>query len=361
MKKFDLFKLINKSYEPIVVFNKDNVLKKINNWNKYLPNITPYYAMKSLNNKYMINELIKQNFHFDIASKGELYQLMSLKYPINRTILANPCRSIEDINIAIKFGVPYIVCDDINSVNYIRNMKKRVKIVWRIKSYENNSLVKFNSKFGASISDTIKVISNENNLIEGLSFHVGSACSDMGSFNNTLDIIKNEILPYWCGNCKLIDIGGGMKDIEDIKNLSNIIKPYITDDCMKDIKWIAEPGRYFSCDSIDLYTKIIRVKYIDGHYHIYINDSIYNSFSGKMFDHQIHYPITVYKSYNNSELVKATIWGNTCDGLDMIVDNIFIDRPYIGNILKWSNMGSYSVVSASDNFNGFKKAKIIAI
>jgi diaminopimelate decarboxylase len=80
-----------------------------------------------------------------------------------------------------------------------------------------------------------------------------------------------------------------------------------------------------------------------------------------MFDHQIHYPITVYKSYNNSELVKATIWGNTCDGLDMIVDNIFIDRPYIGNILKWSNMGSYSVVSASDNFNGFKKAKIIAI
>jgi ornithine decarboxylase len=357
MKK-DLLKLISKSYEPIAVFNKNRVINKINNWNKYLSNITPYYAIKSLNCKYMINELIKYNFHFDIASKGELYQLMNLKYPLNRTILANPSRSIEDINIAIKFGVPYIVCDDIDSVNYINKINKRVKIIWRIKSYENNSLIKFNSKFGASINETIKVVSQNNNIY-GLSFHVGSGCSNMGSFSNTLDIIKKDILPYWNGNCKLIDIGGGMKDVEDIISLSNVIKPFIIDDCMKNVRWIAEPGRYFSCDTIDLYTKIIRIKYVDNHYHVYINDSIYNSFSGKVFDYQIHYPMTVYSSCENKKLVKATIWGNTCDGLDMIIDNIFIDEPYVGNILKWCNMGSYSFVSASSCFNGFKKTKIV--
>jgi len=359
MKK-DLLKLISKSYEPIAVFNKNIVINKINNWNKYLPNITPYYAIKSLNCKYMINELIKYNFHFDIASKGELYQLMSFKYPINRTILANPCRSIDDINIAIKFGVPYIVCDDIDSVNYINKINKNVKIIWRIQSYENNSLIKFNSKFGASINDTIKVVS-QNNSIYGLSFHVGSGCSNMGSFSNTLDIIKKDILPYWSDKCKLIDIGGGMTDIEDIINLSNVIKPFITDNYMKNMRLIAGPGRYFSNDSINLYTKIIRVKYVNDHYHVYINDSIYNSFSGKILDHQIHYPTTVYSLNDNKELVKATIWGCTCDSLDMIIDNIFIDKPYIGNILKWEYMGSYSFVSASNSFNGFKNAKIIEL
>jgi ornithine decarboxylase len=360
MKNSDLLRLIRKSYESVGIFNKNNVSNKVFYWKKYLPNITPYYAIKSLNSKYMINELIRYNFHFDIASKGELYQLMSLKYPLNRTILANPCSSIDDINIAVKFRVPYIVCDDIESVNYINRIDKGIKIIWRIKSYEDNSLVKFNSKFGASIVDTIKVISRCNNIY-GLSFHVGSGCSNMESFGNTLNIIKKNILPYWKGNCSLIDIGGGMTNIEDIRNLSNIIKPYITDDCMKNMKWIAEPGRYFSSDSIDLYTKIIRVKYINNHYHVYINDSIYNSFSGKMFDYQIHYPMTVYKRYETNELVKATVWGNTCDGLDMIIDNIFIDKPVVGNILKWSNMGAYSVVSASDKFNGFKKAKIVMI
>jgi ornithine decarboxylase len=160
----------------------------------------------------------------------------------------------------------------------------------------------------------------------------------------------------------LKDIYSNSKEKEkQIKELISTLKPFITDNCMKNINWIAEPGRYFSCDSIDLYTKIIKVKYIDNHYHVYINDSIYNSFSGKVFDHQIHYPITVYSSYKNNELVKATIWGNTCDGLDMIIDNIFIDKPEIGNILKWSNMGSYSVVSASSCFNGFKKARIVII
>jgi len=45
----------------------------------------------------------------------------------------------------------------------------------------------------------------------------------------------------------------------------------------------------------------------------------------------------------------------------MIIDNIFIDKPYVGNILRWCNMGSYSVVSASESFNGFRKATMIAI
>ena len=71
--------------------------------------------------------------------------------------------------------------------------------------------------------------------------------------------------------------------------------------------------------------------------------------------------MNVYSYYKNKELVKATIWGNTCDGLDMIIDNIFIDNPYVGNILRWCNMGSYSVVSASSSFNGFEIAKIIEL
>jgi hypothetical protein len=78
----------------------------------------------------------------------------------------------------------------------------------------------------------------------------------MNSYSKTLDIINNEILPYWKGECKMIDIGGGMKDINDIIKLSSIMNNYIIN---SNIKWIAEPGRYFSNNSIDLYTKIIRV------------------------------------------------------------------------------------------------------
>jgi ornithine decarboxylase len=356
-----LLSIIRSHNESIGLFNSINVDKRIKCWNEYMKVIEPYYAIKSLNHPYMLKHIMNNGYNFDIASMGELYQLKSLGCSSQRMILANPSRSLEDINIANKLNVKYIVCDDYESLKYILSLKSDMKIIWRIQSCEEKSLIKFNNKFGASIEDTMKVITKNNNMIYGLSFHVGSGCNDMQSFSNTLDIIKKEIFPYWNGNCKLIDIGGGMKDINDIINLSNVLKPYFIDDSMKYIKWIAEPGRYFSSDSIDLYTKIIRVKCIDRHYHVYINDSIYNSFSGKIFDHQLHYPVNVYPLYKNTELVKATIWGCTCDSLDMIIDNIFIDRPAVGNILKWSNMGSYSMVSASDSFNGFKKSKIIII
>jgi ornithine decarboxylase len=226
-----------------------------------------------------------------------------------------------------------------------------------VKSYENSSLIKINNKFGATIEDTIKNVSKKDNGIYGLSFHVGSGCNDMNAYQYTLNLIKEKVLPKWNGECKMIDIGGGMKNIEDIRKLGLIMGEFMNNDKMKNIKWIAEPGRYFSVDSIVLYTKVIKVKKCENTaiYNVVINDSIYNSFSGKIFDMQNYIP----KSYsNNEELVKCNIWGNTCDGLDKIVDEIFINKPEIGDILEWNNMGAYSFVSASNRFNGFKKAII---
>ena len=347
--------IIKSHSEPIGVFNSNNVDIKIKYWNKNMQNIKPYYAIKSLNHPYLLRKFMNIGYNFDVASSGEIYKMMSLGCNTNRMILANPCSSYEDINIANKFGIKYIVCDNYETVKYIKSIKSNMKIIWRIQGHEDTSLIKFNAKFGASINETIKLISKPNNCIYGLSFHVGSGCNNMGSFSKTLSIIRDEILQKWYGECKLIDIGGGMKNIDDIINLGKIMNEYTK---QTNIKWIAEPGRYFSEDSIDLYTKIINIKIINDHYHIYINDSIYNSFSGIIFDHQYHYPVEMY---NSDTLVKATIWGCTCDGLDKIVDNIFVSRPIIGNILKWTNMGAYTMVSASNEFNGFKKAYIVNI
>jgi ornithine decarboxylase len=353
-----LINLINKNSQPIAVFNPQNLHKKIIYWNGFLPNIKPFYAIKSFNNSKIIKEINKYNTGFDIASKGELYRLKELGISLNNTILANPNASIEDINVSIKNNVSYIVCDDYDTVEYIKNKYSNTKIIWRIKSHEISSLIKFNNKFGASIENTIKCISKNNNGIYGLSFHVGSNCQDINSYYHTLDIIKKEILPNWKGECKMIDIGGGMTNIEDIRKLGLIIEEFINNEKMKNIKWIAEPGRYFSADTISLYTKIIKIKYCNktNIYNIVINDSVYNSFSGKLFDKQNHIP----KSINlGNELVKCNIWGNTCDGLDLITENIFLYKPNINDILVWDNMGSYSFVSASNDFNGFKKAKIV--
>jgi ornithine decarboxylase len=353
-----IINFIKSSSSAIGIFNPNNVTNKVKYWNKYLPHIKPYYAIKSFNHPYMIDELLKHNISFDVASKGEIVDIIKNGGSYDNMILSNPICSKYDLEYAFNNRVPFIVCDDYERLEYIKNVAPWANILWRIKSYENDSLIKFNNKFGASIDETIRVIEKSNHGLRGISFHVGSNCGNVDAYKNTINSINDYILPRWNNSlwkCEYIDIGGGLSHIEDVIKLSESIKGLLTDK-----KIIAEPGRYFSIDSVNLYTKIIKIKVCNktGYYNIFINDSIYSSFSGNIFDKQIHYPIPMYKG---DEMVKCSIWGNTCDGIDKIIDDIYLLKPREGDILCWENMGAYTFANAVDGFNGFNKATILNI
>lgn len=358
-----LVQLSKYSYESLAVFNKQSVLSKLNIWNKYLPQITPYYAIKSLSDTHILNTIAHNNIinvGFDVASKNEIELIKKYNRP---AILSNPIKSIEDISYAKINNIKYIVCDNIEECNKTLSIYPDAQLIWRIKSIESFSLIKFNSKFGASIDNTINMFNSKDTHhikknIVGLSFHVGSRCSTSNAHLDTIDVIIDELLNYLIINkinLKIINIGGGFVTDDDIINLGNSIKYYTinTINPIKNIEYIAEPGRYFSSDCIDLYTKIIGIKDEKSICNIYVNDSIYNTFSGKVYDHQTFTPIPLY---NNKEMKKCIIWGNTCDGDDIICESVYLPKPSIGDVLYWKNMGAYSLSSSCDGFNGFKKS-----
>jgi ornithine decarboxylase len=121
------------------------------------------------------------------------------------------------------------------------------------------------------------------------------------------------------------------------------------------IKFIAEPGRFFSSVSLKLYTKVIAVKEEKDICNVYINDSIYNTFSGKIFDNQTYKPYCLYTGH----IKRCTIWGNTCDGNDVIVENVLMNVPNVNNVIFWDDIGAYTYDSCVDGFNGFNKPTLI--
>jgi hypothetical protein len=134
----------------------------------------------------------------------------------------------EDLQLAFNKKIPFVVCDDYERLKYIRSIAPWVNILWRIKSYESDSLIKFNNKFGASIDETIKVIENPGHGLSGISFHVGSNCGNVDSYKNTINTINDYILPIWnnsLNKCEYIDIGGGLSHIEDV--ISYLFSNYI--------------------------------------------------------------------------------------------------------------------------------------
>jgi ornithine decarboxylase len=178
----------------------------------------------------------------------------------------------------------------------------------------------------------------------------------MVAFKETLSFIYANIYPHFKKNDKrleLIDIGGGFNNEQDIVKLNHEISDF--KDIDKNIKFIAEPGRFFSSISLKLYTKVIGVKEEKGICHVYINDSIYNTFSGKVFDNQTYIPITLY----NGLIKECKVWGNTCDGNDVIVDKLLMTVPKVNDIIAWDNIGAYTYDSCVDGFNGFNKPILV--
>ena len=161
---------------------------------------------------------------------------------------------------------------------------------------------------------------------------------------------------------------------------------------------IAEPGRYYACSAFTLCVNIIAKRvvkqkdeiqtkeiflknnknssiYIDesnvsSAYDLnsvdssksimyYINDGVYASFNCLFYDHAECFPFILKANNKKDEKIfKTSIWGPTCDGLDLVVKECFLPELQIGEYLIFKDMGAYTI-SGAVAFNGLPLAKCI--
>ena len=127
------------------------------------------------------------------------------------------------------------------------------------------------------------------------------------------------------------------------------------------IRWVAEPGRFFATSAFDFFVQVIGKKpnLTNGGWRYTIDESLYGQFSCIPFDHKVPQWIRIPTSYEKKDhaarkRVKGTLYGRTCDSLDMIADSKDMEDLEVGDWLWFPNMGAYSSVTASE-FNGFPK------
>ena len=106
-----------------------------------------------------------------------------------------------------------------------------------------------------------------------------------------------------------------------------------------------------------LVAKIIGKANRDGKTCYYLNDGVYHTFSGQVFDHQ-HYPLHAFKE---GETKVCATFGPTCDAFDTIslADELPEDLE-IHDLLYAENSGAYTIAS-STYFNGFPPAKVVHV
>ncbi len=86
---------------------------------------------------------------------------------------------------------------------------------------------------------------------------------------------------------------------------------------------IAEPGRFMVATAATSIATVIGKAVRDGKPCYYIDDGVYHTFSGIIFDHcQYH-----FKAFRKGATEVCAVFGQTCDGLDTISQSETAARP----------------------------------
>ena len=161
---------------------------------------------------------------------------------------------------------------------------------------------------------------------------------------------------------KILDIGGGFpapydEHTKPFQQLAKLLNAEFDRLFPPEMEILAEPGRFLVATAATLVAEIIGKAVRDGKLCYYINDGVYHTFSGVIFDHiQYH-----FQAFRNGSTQICSVFGPTCDALDTVsLAESLPEDLEIGDLLYSENVGAYTHAS-STNFNGFPPAIVVHI
>ena len=373
MKK-ELLKLAAKHGTPLFIIDHDVIRKNYRTFKKHLPRVQAYYAVKANSNQEIIKTLFNEGASFDVASYNEFMQIYEYIrhfeekdkdfYIWDKIIFSNTIKDRQTLR-NIKRYRPLVTYDSVDELKKIREHCETAGLVLRLKVPDTGSQVEMSSKFGAEPADAYNLIKQAFDLglvVEGLSFHVGSQCTNFDNYTAALTI-TSQIFNHSRQNgynLKIVDIGGGFpvpydSQVPKFGKLAEIINSECERLFPHDIEIIAEPGRFMVATAASLVSEIIGKARRDGKIFYHINDGVYHTFSGVVYDHWI----PNFRAFRQGKKEVCAVVGPTCDSFDKIsVSEQLPGNLEIGDCLFTENIGAYSTAS-STKFNGFDGAKIL--
>jgi len=362
---------------PLFIIDHDELRSNYDIFKENLPRVQAYYAVKANPDPVIVKTLFEAGASFDVSSIAEfnivfenikdLSEQDQHQWIWDNIIYANPIKAEETLRELDKYQ-PLMTFDNREEVFKIRDHSPNARVVLRLRVSNAGAMVELSSKFGASHDEALELIFEAVNAgltVAGLSFHVGSQTTNFENYMQAINmaaLIFKEVKERGYDKMDLLDIGGGFPAPydESVKPFSELAKRINTElDRLipEDIKIIAEPGRFMVATTATAVSKIIGKAVRHGKLCYYIDDGVYHTFSGVIFDHcQYH-----FDAFKEGPTQICTVFGPTCDGLDVIsMTEELPEDLQRGDLLSSKNIGAYSGAT-STYFNGFPPAKVIQV
>jgi len=375
-KKKLLQELAREHGTPIFVIDHEKIRQNYREFRQYMPDVQVYFAVKANSTPSIVKTLYDLGGSFDVASLPEfmiVYENIKsmpeqerLDWIWDKIIYANTIKPIETLQVLDQYK-PLVTFDNHEELKKIRQYAPHAGLVLRLRVPNTGSMVELSSKFGADPGEAVDLIEEafgKDLVVEGLSFHVGSQCTNFENYMQALQLSANiidEAESRLDRKIRILDIGGGFPvkyhpGVKSLRTLAKKLNAEIKRLFPPDMQILAEPGRFLVANACTLVAKVVGKTIRDGKPCYYINDGVYHTYSGQIFDH-CTYPVLSFKP---GERQLSAVFGPTCDSFDTITLSAELPELDIGDLVFSENIGAYSIAS-STYFNGFPPAKVVNI
>jgi ornithine decarboxylase len=359
---------------PLFVIDHDELRRNYRQFRRYMPRVQVYYAVKANPDPAIVHTLFLEGASFDVASMPEFMIVHeNIKHlPArdrqawiwDKIIYANPTKPVETLEELNQYK-PLVTFDNLEEVRKIRRHAPNAGLALRLKVPNTGAMVELSSKFGAAPGEAVDLILAADKaglVVEGISFHVGSQTTNFENYVQALHLaagVFQEARDRGYTKMNLVDIGGGFPapydpSVKPFRELAKVVNGELDRLFPPEIQILAEPGRFLVASAGYAVSKVIGKAVRDGKTCYYINDGVYHTYSGVIFDH-CKYPVRAFKK---GPAGICSVFGPTCDALDVVSMAENLPDLERDDFVYSTNIGAYSHASAT-YFNGFPPATVV--
>ena len=360
-------RLVKEFGSPLLILDSERVRVQFRKLRKALPGVDLHYALKPMPHPAVVQTVLQEGGFLDLATTGEVHLAQRLGADPERCIHTHPIKRDQDIRNALAFGVRTFVADNPDEVRKFAPHAQRAGLLLRVSFRNPGAVCDLSRKFGCDPEDLLGLARQAAELgidVRGLSFHVGSQAADSAKHVEALQACARLMAAARrerLGRFDTLDIGGGFpidyaQPVQDISRFCAPLRAALAR-LPRRVRVIAEPGRYIVGPSAIGVASVMGRAKREGHWWYYLDDGIYGSYSGQLYDHA-RYPVEPLREA--AERLPSVLAGPTCDSIDVIAENLMLPELRMGDLIVGRAMGAYTWASASE-FNFFPKATVVTV
>ena len=389
----DAVELTSEFGTPLFVYDEAAVLSRCREYRTgFSGGPTPVeviYAAKAFLCLDFARLIAAEGLSIDVSSGGELYVALKAGFPVERIYMHGNNKTPQELELALENNIGRIVVDSFDELAALDRlagaMDRRPKIFLRLtpgikpQTHKYIQTGQIDSKFGFGIDDGLAkravelAVAAKNVELVGLHMHIGSQIFGLDSYAKAIEILMDFVagLKETVGfEPKKLNIGGGLgikyrmdDQPASIADYAKVVFDAVVAAAKKTGSALPElaiePGRSIvGSAGVTLY-RVGTIKEVP-------NVRTYISVDGGMSDnlrpmlYDAVYEALLANKASDSSVAPVTVAGKHCESGDILVKDVKLPKPEIGDILCTPATGAYCYAIAN-NYNLQPRPAVIMV